>query len=594
MCGISGEIVFGRGRPRLDAVRRMTDALAKRGPDGAGIWTDGRVAFGHRRLSIIDLTSAGAQPMVDGAAGLAVVFNGCIYNHRELRRELEPHYRFDSASDTEVVLKAYQRWGEDFVDHLVGMFAIAISDQRSRRVILARDRLGVKPLYLSEQPDRLRFASSLPALLAGGDVDTDIDDVALHHYLSWHSIVPAPRTILRGVRKLPPATVRVVEEDGRSRDRVYWSPHYGRRPEDAGLSAAEWEERVHDALRTAVRRRLVADVPVGVLLSGGLDSSLLVALLAELGHDRTQTFSIGFSGTADQRGDEFVYSDAVARAYGTTHEQIRIDPGELAAILPRAVDEMPEPMSTHDVPAFFLLARSVSEQVKVVQSGQGADEVFAGYAYHQPAVGRPLAEAAPSFLGNFADLRHDQLRSLIVPDHTLDQDVSRLVVERELGRPDAETALDAVLRFDTHVLMPDDPVKRIDSMCMAWGVEARVPFLDQDLVELAATCPPELKASDGGKGVLKSLGRKILPREVVDRRKGYFPVPALRQLDGPVLAYVREVLSSPEARRRGLLRGGVVDRMLTRPNATMTPTNQNVLWNLTVLESWLQRQGVAA
>lgn len=594
MCGISGEIVFGHGRPRLDAVRRMTDALAKRGPDGAGIWTDGRVAFGHRRLSIIDLTSAGAQPMVDGAAGLAVVFNGCIYNHRELRRELERHYRFDSASDTEVVLKAYQRWGEDFVDHLVGMFAIAISDQRTRRVVLARDRLGVKPLYLSQRPDRIRFASSLPALLAGGDVDTDIDDVALHHYLSWHSIVPAPRTILRGVRKLPPATVRVVEEDGRSRDRVYWSPHYGRRPKDAGLSAAEWEERVHDALRTAVRRRLVADVPVGVLLSGGLDSSLLVALLAEVGHDGTRTFSIGFEGASGEQGDEFVYSDAVASAYGTTHDRIRVGSAELAAVLPAAVEAMPEPMSTHDVPAFYLLAHTVSEHVKVVQSGQGADEVFAGYAYHQPAIGRPRAAAVPTFLEHFIDLDHDSLRALVAPDHALETDVSRALAEHGIADADAETALDAVLRFDTHVLMPDDPVKRIDSMCMAWGVEARVPFLDQDLVELAAACPPELKASDGGKGVLKSLGRRLLPREVVDRRKGYFPVPALRHLGGPVLEHVREVLTSPEARRRGLLNGDAVDRLLAHPNAMSTPTNQNPLWNLAVLEDWLRRNGVPA
>ncbi|WP_251041605.1 hypothetical protein [Arthrobacter sp. ISL-30] len=202
----------------------MTDSMADRGPDGEGTWTNGWAALGHRRLSVIDLSEGGSQPMTDDGSGLALAFNGCIYNHHELRRELQRYYVFGSTSDTEVVIKAYRHWGENFVDHLVGMFAVALVDERRNCIVLARDRLGIKPLYITESAGRMRFASTLPALLAVGGVDTTIDDVALHHYLSWHSIVPAPRTILRGVRKLPPATVRVITPDGGQRDRVYWKP----------------------------------------------------------------------------------------------------------------------------------------------------------------------------------------------------------------------------------------------------------------------------------------------------------------------------------------------------------------------------------
>src|SRR4051794_20389436 len=281
MCGICGEIRFDGSVPDGAAVRGMTDAMTSRGPDSDGFWDDGPVALGHRRLAIIDLSDAGAQPMVDDSEQCAIVFNGCIYNHRELRRELErAGHRFRSASDTEVVLRAYQEWGEEFVEHLVGMFAFALVDRRTGRTILVRDRLGIKPLYLAEVSGGLRFASTVPALLAGGGIDTALDPVALHHYLSWHSIVPAPRTVLRGVRKLPPATVRTIERDGRARDRVYWRPPFARAT-GAEWTVREWQEQLLAALRTAVDRRMVADVPVGVLLSGGVDSSLIVALLAE-------------------------------------------------------------------------------------------------------------------------------------------------------------------------------------------------------------------------------------------------------------------------------------------------------------------------
>ena len=240
MCGLAGEVRFDGGRADAEAVGRMTACMVHRGPDGEGLWADGPAALGHRRLAIIDLSPAGAQPMTDDETGSTIVFNGCIYNHRELRDELRGlGHRFRSTSDTEVIEKAWAQWGERFVDHFFGMFVIVLREHATGRTVLARDRLGIKPLYLAETPGRLRFASTLPALLAAGDVDTDIDPVALYHYLTFHSVVPPPRTILRGVRKLPPATVRVIEPDGTSREHRYWEPRYERRPEQASWSARD-------------------------------------------------------------------------------------------------------------------------------------------------------------------------------------------------------------------------------------------------------------------------------------------------------------------------------------------------------------------
>ncbi|WFE99617.1 N-acetylglutaminylglutamine amidotransferase [Micromonospora sp. WMMD964] len=593
MCGISGEARFDGRSPDAAAVTRMTEAMRSRGPDAEGLFADGWVTLGHRRLTIIDLSDAGGQPMVRDDLGLALVFNGCVYNYPQLREELQnAGYAFGSTSDTEVILVAYAHWGERFVDHLVGMFAIGLVDRARQRLILARDRLGIKPLYLAETPGRLRFASTLPALLAAGDVDTGIDAVALHHYLSWHSIVPAPRTVLRGVRKLPPATLRVIEADGRSREEVYWRPDYVREPADAGMDAADWRAAVGDALRAAVRRRLVADVPVGVLLSGGLDSSLIVALLAEAGQQHLRTFSIGFDSRDGESGDEFHYSDLVARAFDTDHHRIRLADDDLVPAVRRAVLAMTEPMGSHDVVAFHLLSEQVARHVKVAQSGQGADEVFAGYGYHQPLTEVPRHSAAETFAAAFFDRDHDELRDLVGAEYALEHDASRELLTGHLAAPGAQTALDAVLRLDTHLMLPDDPVKRVDSMSMAWGLEVRTPFLDQDLVTLAAHCPPEHKVAQGGKGVLKEVARQVLPAEVIDRRKGYFPVPALRNVDGPVRELVAEALQAPVARDRGLFRPEYVARLLAEPDRAEAAAGSNKLWQLGLLELWLQTHDI--
>ncbi|MFE0385124.1 N-acetylglutaminylglutamine amidotransferase [Streptomyces bungoensis] len=593
MCGLAGEIRFDGERPDIAAVERMTDRLAPRGPDGRGVWSQGPVALGHRRLKIIDLSENGAQPMADPRARITGVFNGCVYNYRELREELRAlGHQFFSDSDTEVVLKAYQQWGTDCVQRFYGMFAFAIVELDTGRTVLGRDRLGIKPLYLAQTPDRLRFASSLPALLAAGDVDTSLDPVALHQYFSWHATVAAPHTILNGVRKLPPATVRVVDADGTEHDHLYWQPSYTRRPEHAALSAEDWTDAVLDALRTAVRRRMVADVPVGVLLSGGLDSSLIVALLAEQGQQDLATFSVGFEAEGGEEGDEFHYSDLVARHFDTRHHQLMVPSDRVSGALESAVRAMSEPMMSHDVVAFHLLSEQVAKEVKVVQSGQGADEVFAGYHWYPAMAGAPRQQAAEAYVDTYFDRSHSELAGILQPGFLAERDASADFVRAHMAAPGAETSLDADLRLDTHVMMVDDPVKRVDNMTMDWGLEARVPFLDHELVELAAACPPGLKLADGGKGILKAAGRKVLPAEVVDRPKGYFPVPAIKHMAGPVLQRVRDALTAPEARERGVFRQSYVAELLEAPNAHRTRRGANTLWQVALLEIWLQTHGI--
>ncbi|GAC1330534.1 MAG: N-acetylglutaminylglutamine amidotransferase [Mycobacteriales bacterium] len=589
MCGLGGELRLD-GRPAdADAVARMSPCLTRRGPDGSGSWTEGPLALVHHRLKIIDLSAAGSQPMVDDELGLVLVFNGCIYNHHELRDELTAAgYSFRSRSDTEVILKAYHRWGARCVEHFYGMFAFALYERSTGRLVLGRDRLGIKPLYLAETPGRIRFASTLPALLAAGDVDTTVDPVALHHYLSWHSVVPPPRTILAGVRKLPPATVRTIEADGTSTDLEYWNPSYDR-PGDRTRTDQEWQHDILAALRTAVERRMVADVPVGVLLSGGLDSSLIVALLAESGQSALSTFSIGFAAAGGESGDEFEFSDLVAKEFGTDHHQIRIETGELLPAVEAAVDAMSEPMVSHDAVAFFLLSEQVARHVTVVQSGQGADEVFAGYDWYPPLAGVPREQATAAYAGAFFDRTHAAMSQLLTPAWLLDHDASGEFLRRHFAAPGAPSTLDAALRMDSRIMLVDDPVKRVDNMTMAWGLEARVPFLDHELVELAAQCPPELKLAEGGKGVLKAASRGIVPDAVIDRPKGYFPVPGVRHLEGPMLDRVREVLTSAAARDRNLYQPAAVSRLLAAPNVERTTIGANVLWQLGLLEMWLQQ-----
>ena len=591
MCGLCGEIRFDGAQPDPAAIRTMADAMTPRGPDAAGLWNQGPVAFGHRRLKIIDLSDASQQPMVDAELGLAGVYNGAIYNYKELRAELEGQgYRFFSKGDTEVLLKAYHAWGPSFVERLNGMFAIAITRRDTGELLLARDRLGIKPLYLSQTGERLRFASSLPALVKAGGVDTTLDPVALHHYMSFHAVVPAPHTMLKGVRKLPPATVMTVQPDGRSEQHPFWTPDFGTPDDLKGLSFDDWKDRVHTALRQAVKRRLVADVPVGVLLSGGLDSSLIVGLLDEAGQHGIETFSVGFETVGDMAGDEFEFSDLIAERFATRHHKIFADQNRLLAELPNAITAMSEPMVSHDVVGFFMLSEAVSKHVKVVQSGQGADEVFAGYHWYPPMLEVDNdAEAVARYADVFFDRDHGKMRT-ILGDDWLGEDHSRQFVEAHFARPGATRAIDKTLRLDTNIMLVDDPVKRVDNMTMAWGLEARVPFLDHELVELAGQVPAEHKVP--GKHILQEIAREVIPHEVIDRKKGYFPVPALKYIRGPVMDMVQDVLSQPAARERGLFRRDWLDSLYADPDAHITKLGGSELWQAALLERWLQTHGI--
>ncbi|MFJ4373740.1 N-acetylglutaminylglutamine amidotransferase [Pseudomonas japonica] len=595
MCGLAGEFRFTPvatpSRPAdLAAVERITHHLAPRGPDAWGFFSQGPIALGHRRLKIMDLSDASAQPMVDNQLGLALAFNGAIYNYPELRRELEDlGYTFHSKGDTEVLLKGYHAWGEQLLPRLNGMFALAIWERDRQQLFLARDRLGVKPLYLSRSGERLRFASTLPALLKGGDIDPVLDPVALNHYLNFHAVVPAPRTLLANVEKLPAATWMRIDAQGRVEQQQWWSLHYGPHTDEQALTLEDWRERVLDSTRQAVAIRQRAAVDVGVLLSGGVDSSLLVGLLREVGVDDLSTFSIGFEDAGGERGDEFQYSDLIARHYGTRHHQLRIDEREIITQLPAAFRAMSEPMVSHDCIAFYLLSREVARHCKVVQSGQGADELFAGYHWYPQVDG--AADPLAAYRAAFFDRSHDEYRDTVQLPWLLEHDAAGDFVRQHFAQPGARDAVDKALRLDSTVMLVEDPVKRVDNMTMAWGLEARTPFLDYRLVELSARIPPRFKLPDGGKQVLKEAARLVIPSEVIDRRKGYFPVPGLKHLQGATLDWVRELLLDP-SQDRGLFNPAMLDRLLSDPYGQLTPLRGSKLWQLAALNLWLSEQGI--
>jgi asparagine synthase (glutamine-hydrolysing) len=408
----------------------------------------------------------------------------------------------------------------------------------------------------------------------------------LHHHFTLHAVVPAPRTLLRGVRKLPPAHVMVVNECGHDRLSPYW--HLDAASPAAPRSESEWVDATRAALVKAVqRRRVIADVPVGVLLSGGLDSSLLVALLAEHGGSDLLTFSVGFEDHPDERGSEFEFSDAVAERYGTRHHKIHVPNHEVLDRLPEAIDHMAEPMVGQDAVAFYLLSERVSRHVKVVQSGQGADEVFAGYFWYphmHQARGTHLERFAPYYF----DRDHDEYLAMVSEPYG-GPDYTAALVEDRLAAVDSDQYLNRVLHLDVTTLIVDDPVKRVDNMTMAWGLEARVPFLDHELVETVIGMPAELKLRQQGKYPLKEIARGLLPDAVIDRPKAAFPVPALKYVRGEFLAFMRDILHSKACRERGIYREDYVRALLADPEHQFTRLQGSKLWHLAALEFWLQR-----
>lgn len=598
MCGICGEIYWDGQLATESRLKPMLCELERRGPDDGGTWVQDHVGLGHRRLSIIDLTDGGHQPMRDGE--LTLVFNGCIYNYQALKAELEDlGQTFASHSDTEVILKAYRQWGMDCVTRFEGMFAFALWDDDTHQLLMARDRLGIKPLYYAPVKGGVRFASNIQALLTADDIDTSIDPVGLHHQLTLHAVIPAPHTILKGVRKLEPGHWLIVNPDGQMYKKRYWFLE-AKRPqgETAPKTEQAWVDAVHDSLKEAVHKRLTAaDVPVGVLLSGGLDSSLIVGLLHEAGVENIKTFSIGFEDAPEEKGSEFEYSDQVAERFQTDHKQYLISNSDVLPRLHEAVEAMAEPMVGQDAVAFYLLSEQVAQDVKVVMSGQGADEVFGGYFWYpkmaQAGEGIDLTDpeaALNAFRPYYFDRSHQEWLEVINPQYHV-HDVTSEYVGHHLTEPDADTFLDQVLRLDVTTLIVDDPVKRVDNMTMAWGLEARVPFLDHKLVELAMSAPPELKLKEDGKYLLKRIARGLIPDSVIDRPKVAFPMPALKYVRGEFYEFMKSILTSPQAKARGIFNEVALQKLLDDPEAPeqFTAIQGSKLWHAALLEFWLQK-----
>ena len=591
MCGICGEVRFDEQPINQEVIKSMLSKLERRGPDAEGTWLQSQVGFAHRRLSVIDLSEDSNQPMVDEELQLTLVFNGAIYNYPELREQfIKEGYKFKSHGDTEVILKAYHKWGNKCPEHLHGMFAFAIWDWKKQSLFLARDRMGIKPLYISLNDKKLRFASNIQALIASNKIDnaidTSINPVGLHNQFTLHAVIPAPNTILNGIQKLEPGTTLTISKNTEVKIERYWTLDASR--QDKELTEKEWSEAIHDSLRNAVKKRLdIADVPVGVLLSGGLDSSLLVGLLAEAGVKDIRTFSIGFEDQPEEKGSEFEYSDQVVERYQTQHQKIQIPNAEVLKRLPEAVEAMSEPMVGQDAVAFYLLSEQVSKHVKVVQSGQGADEVFAGYFWFDQIHNDNTTQGVERFSKYYFDRDHAEFLETVSDDYR-GEDYTSKIIEDLLARPKADTFIDRVLHMDTNTLIVDDPVKRVDNMTMAFGLEARVPFLDHHLVELAAKMPPEMKLQSGGKHVLKKISRGIVPDSVIDRPKGYFPMPALKYVRGEFLEFMQDILNSSACINRGVYNRAYVDKLLQKPDEYFTRLQGSKLWHLALLEYWLQ------
>lgn len=595
MCGICGTIRFDKKPIDEAMLKKMLPPLKGRGPDYKGIYVDqtGEFGLGHRRLSIIDLSENGHQPMIDPQLGLSIVYDGEIYNYQELREQLlAKGYTFHSTSDTEVLLKAYHAWGNTFVERLNGMFAFCIHDQNRGRFLLGRDRLGIKPLYYMKTSEGFFFASNIQSLLATGQVDTRLSTEALHYYLSLHAVVPSPLTIFEKVKKLDPGTLMTIHQDGATSFSRYWNIHFLRDSSYDHLSENEWADLILESLAKAVKRGMVSDVPVGALLSGGLDSSLIVALMAKLEPDSLNTYSIGFEDVGKEEGNEFYYSDLIAENFATNHQKIFINSNRLLPNIVKAISAMSEPMVSHDAVAFYLLSEEISKEQKVVLSGQGADEIFAGYHWY-PKVMNGTGNTVVDYQKAFFDRTHEEVLDTLHEQYKQKEmrNYSEEFITQHFSKQGAEEPVDRALRLDTTVMLIEDPVKRVDNMTMTWGLEGRVPFLDHELVELAAKVPPALKVSNGGKYILKKAAERLLPHEVIYRKKGYFPVPAVKYLQGEYRDLVNDILRSDKARQRNLFNEDYINRLIENPDQHITVLGGSKLWQLTVLELWLQQMG---
>ena len=612
MCGICGVIAYTDGFDASQAtVVAMRDTMVHRGPDDAGAdsWAagDGRAALGHRRLSIVDLSQAGHNPLPNEDGTVWITFNGEIYNHRALRAELEGKgHTYRSHTDTETILHLYEEEGPGCVERLHGMFAIAIWDSRRRELFLARDRLGVKPLYYTRPAGGFLFGSEIKALLAHPAVTADLDEEAFFHYLTFVA-TPAPLTMFKGIHKLAPGQRMTVRADGTMSSDVFWTPMSPTAAQDvAEMSEQEMQERVLSLLRGSIEKRMMADVPFGVFLSGGVDSSTNVALMSELMSDPVRTFSVAFNDQA--RYNELEYAREIAKRFATDHHEVIIDWDDLESFLPEMIYHQDEPIADWVcVPLYYVAKLARENGTIVVQVGEGSDELFHGYDLyinaarfqsrfwepfqHVPAplrlgVGRAVtsltrrvgrgevhalqvAEAAAGrlpFWGG-AICYQGALKERVLARNGRTPPDSYDVVQRfweaaEHERPGADllqkmTYLELKQRLAELLLM------RVDKMTMATSVEARVPFLDHELVEFAMALPPRMKVRGGvGKYLLKkAVGGSLLPEHIVYRKKQGFGAPVAEWFQGELGRRAQEQIRRSSLRERGLLDYEEIDRM---------------------------------
>jgi len=585
MCGICGEIRFKDTRVDESKMRHMMKSIAKRGPDHSDEYQHNNVYLGHRRLSIIDISSKSHQPMVDEKSKKAIVFNGVIYNYKEIRELLlKKGYIFSSDGDTEVILKSYDYYGEDCVKYLDGVFSFCIYDPNTKELFLARDRLGIKPLYYKLDSKYFAFASNTKALI--GRNDSEINHESLHYQFTLHSVVPAPNTILQNVHKLEPGHSVKVMPNGKILKNKYYTLDDIKI--NHNIKENEIIEESERLLMSAIKKRFyTADVDVGVLLSGGLDSSLIVAMAAKSKLSKINTFSIGFPTINDEVGNEFYYSDMVSKQFNTNHYKYNISQDHLIESLDNVIQEMPEPMFSQDSSAFYLLAKEVSKNQKVVLSGQGADELFGGYFWYEK-MNDTKGSDPERFIQHYFD-RDQKDYSKTIKEKYVSNNYSQELIESLFQKQREDIGyIDKVLRIDLSTLIIDDPVKRIDSMTMAHGLETRVPFLDINLVEFLSSIPSVEKLKNNGKYYLKKIAEKYLSKDLIYREKFYFPVPPLKILEGKFLDYVKGILLSKSCIERGLYNREHISTLLLNPNSYFTKLNGNKLWHLALLERWFQ------
>ncbi len=616
MCGIAGMLASTRGgAPDGEAVRRMCDAMVHRGPDDHGYLTDGACVLGHRRLSIIDLRPEGAQPMTNEDGSVAIVVNGEIYNFQELRRELEAKgHRFRSRSDSEVIVHLYEEEGVNFLDRLRGMFAIALWDGPRRRLILARDRFGKKPLFYHAGREGLVFASELAALAESNHFERRPNIEAIDSFLCLQ-YVPSPWTAFERVQKLPPGC-RLVCENGKIGDP---EPYFELRfDQPTSGSLPELTERLHAQIEDAVRVRMVSDVPLGAFLSGGLDSSLIVAMMAKHSSQPVKTFAVGFTS---KDFSELPYARLVAERYSTDHHEIVVQP-DMASVIPEFVRHYGEPFADSSALPTWYLCQYTRTGVTVALSGDGGDEAFSGYRRHTHsrtarmlrALPRPLPSILAKAIGNIPIPAAQQVRGfgrrLMEPEHVrflglaahiphadrlalygpamrarfLEDPVARRFAKL-YARSTASDPINRLLDLDIQTYLTDDILTKVDVASMAHSLEVRCPLVDQDLMVFAASLPGDVKLRRlTTKLILREVAKPLLPERILKRPKQGFGLPVDRWMREELAEMSRDVLLDRSARDRGIFEPAAIERLLEQHQRGEPRGDQ--IWALMMLELW--------